>query len=134
MNFARPGANTSRNHSFRSGTSEHESPPTTLFTERRTIEQLEMAAKQSPTPFNHPNTVVGHLSTTARVGQEQSASRLPETKTRKEPQMEILGGMTERASTSHNLNEETKGLKGFDKQNKKAAFALNINVDSIDSP
>ena len=32
------------------------------------------------------------------------------------------------------LNEETKGLKGFDRQNKRAAFALNINVDSIDSP
>ena len=64
-----------------------------------------MAAKQTPNPFNHPNTV---------VGEEQAASKLPETKTAKKPQMEVLG-MTERASASHNLSEETKGFKGFDK-------------------
>ena len=104
MNFARPAAATSRNHSFRSGASENESPPA-HYTERRTLEQLKMAAKQTPNPFNHPNTV---------VGEEQVALKLPETKTRKEPQMEVQG-MTERASTSHNLGEETKGLKSFDR-------------------
>ena len=76
MNFARPGAATSRNHSFRSDAPENESPQT-HYTERRTIQQLEKVAKQTPSPFKHPNTVVGQQE------QQQVALKLPETMTAK---------------------------------------------------
>ena len=65
----------------------------------------EETAKQTPSPFKYPNTVVGQ--------QQRVALKLPETKTAKKVPMETLG-LTERAQTSHNVNEETKGLKGFD--------------------